>query len=145
MRKALYVLMVIPAFAAGSLILFEITALSAILLFTAHRGGLGSLFHDVLAVIIGGGLGIACIMAGRYAKQRKIAAIGCLLIAIVLVFGGFYLAYDLSHNPQPPSMRGEEGWGIVVVAIPAIFFGFIGLVGSIGHSLFPLAEDGDQL
>lgn len=145
MRKALYILMVIPAFAGGSLILFEIAVTSTILLFTTHKGGLGNLFHDVLAVIIGGELGIACIMAGRYAKQSKVAAIGCLLIAIALVFGGFYLAYDLSHNPQPPSMRGEEGWGIVFVAIPAIFFGFIGLVGSVGHSLFPLANDSDQL
>jgi hypothetical protein len=127
--------MVIPPFITGGLLIFETIFLLAISLFTGYQFHLTDALHLLLTAIVGGALGIACIFLGRYAKRSIKAATGCLVLAALLVASGLYLAYDLSHNPQPSSMRGEVGWAFFFTALPASFLGIIGLIGSAGHLL----------
>jgi hypothetical protein len=135
MRRLFYLLMVIPLFLTGGFLIVETIFLAVISLIAGYQSHLTDGFRFLLMAIVVGTLGTTFIFSGRYAERSIKAATGCLFLVALLLATGLYLAYDLSHNPQPPSMRGEEGWVFFFGALPAIFLGVIGLIGSAGHFL----------
>ena len=132
MRKSLYLLTVVPVFLTAALILLEVVLLPVVFFVISHEHGSRDVSRVLLTVVIGAGIAAACILVGRYAERSKKAVAGCFLVACFLLFSALYRAYDLAHNPQPASMRGEEVFGLLFVVLPGILFGLMGLIGSIG-------------
>jgi hypothetical protein len=132
MRRALYLLTAVPVFLTAALILLEVVLLPVVFFWMSREHSSRDAFRILLTAAIGAAIAAACILAGRNAERSQKAVVGCLLVACFLFFSALYRAYDLAHNSQPASMRGEALLGFLFVVLPGIIFGLTGLIGSIG-------------
>ena len=136
-ERDMYPLFRLPSFIVGGLTLFY-AGFFPLMELHLNKTPLGR-HHAIVMVLQIGSIALLLLFPGLAAKRSSFARWACLVIAAGTLLLGAWLAYEMIFVQQPPSFRGEEGFGLLLGLALAVL-GAVGLTAGI-HPVRSVASE----
>jgi hypothetical protein len=118
----------LPSFIMGGLTLFYAGFFP---LMELHLNGTPVGRHHAIVLLLQiGSIALLLLLPGLAAKRSSFARWSCLGIAAATLLLGVWIACEMIFVQQPPSLRGEEGFGLLIGLALAVL-GAVGLIAGL--------------